>query len=375
MNQSIPPLIFLGIEAHTQTTHIKEIKERMPIKTNTYAAPSATEPLGPWTIERRDPGDHDVLIEIQYCGVCHSDVHQARDEWGGSLFPMVPGHEIVGLVSKIGSQVTKFRVGDRVGVGCMVDSCRTCEACVSGIEQHCEKGNIGTYNSHERDGVTRTYGGYSTRITVDESFVLRVPDNLSLDRVAPLLCAGITTYSPLSRFGVKKGHHVAVAGLGGLGHMAVKIAKAMGAKVTVLSRSHNKRESALALGADELVTMEENNSKFDFIIDTISAKHDYNTYLSMLRLDGTLCLLGAPPPSEVHAFSLIGGRRNLTGSLIGGIAETQEMLDFCGKHNIMSDIEVIPMDKINESYERMIKGDVMYRFVIDIASLKSTEDQ
>lgn len=352
------------------------------IKCNAYATPAADKPLAPFTIERREPGDQDVLIDILFCGVCHSDVHQARDEWGGSIFPMVPGHEIVGKVVKVGNSVTKFSVGDTVGVGCFVDSCRECSACKQSIEQYCERGQcVSTYNSREIATKAPTYGGYSTRITVDEAYVLRVPKNLSLDRAAPLLCAGITTYSPLRRFGVKQGHHVGVVGLGGLGHMAVKIAKAMGARVSVLSHSPHKKDNALQLGADDFIlTSDKENfvaykGKFDLLLDTISAKHDYNAYLSLLRLDGTMCLLGAPPASEVNAFALIGGRRTLTGSLIGGIKETQEMLDFCGEHDIMADIELIHIREINEAYERMIKGDVLYRFVIDIASLKSGEEE
>ena len=350
------------------------------MKTPAYATTAAKSPLAPFSIERREPGAHDVQIDIRYCGVCHSDIHQARDEWGGSIFPMVPGHEIVGVVGKVGSDVRKWKVGDVVGVGCFVDSCRHCEACRAGEEQFCSEGMSATYNGHERSGgkldrSRPTYGGYSTRITVDENYVLRIPAGIPLDRAAPLLCAGITTYSPLRHFGVEAGDKIAVVGLGGLGHMAVKIAKAMGAHVTVLSHSESKRGDAKRLGADDfLVTRDEAvfqqyAGRFDFILDTISAQHDYNAYLGLLRRDGTMVLVGVPDPTPVHAFSLIGGRKRLAGSLIGGIRETQEMLDFCAAHGVASDIELIPIQQINEAYERMLKGDVRYRFVIDIASL------
>ena len=350
------------------------------MKIPAYAAPAAKAPLAPFTVERREPGAHEVLIDIKYCGVCHSDIHQARDEWGGSIFPMVPGHEIVGTVAKVGSRVGKWNVGDVVGVGCFVDSCRHCEACRAGEEQFCSEGMSVTYNGYERsdgklDRSRPTYGGYSTRITVDENYVLRIPAGIPLDRAAPLLCAGITTYSPLRHFGVEAGDKIAVVGLGGLGHMAVKIAKAMGAHVTVLSHSESKRDDARRLGADDfLVTKDEtvftqHAGRFDFILDTISAQHDYNAYLGLLRRDGTMVLVGVPDPTPVHAFSLIGGRKRLAGSLIGGIRETQEMLDFCAAHGVAADIELIPIQQINQAYERMIKGDVRYRFVIDIASL------
>ncbi len=350
------------------------------MKTPAYAAPAAKAPLVPFTVERREPGAHEVLIDIKYCGVCHSDIHQARDEWGGSIFPMVPGHEIVGVVAKVGSAVSRWNAGDVVGVGCFVDSCRHCEACRAGEEQFCSEGMSATYNGYERSGgkldrSRPTYGGYSTRITVDENYVLRIPAGIPLDRAAPLLCAGITTYSPLRHFGVEAGDMIAVVGLGGLGHMAVKIAKAMGAHVTVLSHSESKRDDAKRLGADDfLVTKDaavftQHAGRFDFILDTISAQHDYNAYLGLLRRDGTMVLVGVPDPTPVHAFSLIGGRKRLAGSLIGGIRETQEMLDFCAAHGVASDIELIPIQQINQAYERMIKGDVRYRFVIDIASL------
>jgi uncharacterized zinc-type alcohol dehydrogenase-like protein len=345
------------------------------LPTKAYAAPAANVALSPFNFERRDVGPHDVLIEILFCGVCHSDIHQVRDEWGGSIFPMVPGHEIVGRVRQIGSSVTKFKVGERAGVGCMVDSCRTCPSCREGLEQYCEVGMVGTYNGREKDG-SPTYGGYSNQIVVDESYVLRVSEKLDLARVAPLLCAGITTYSPLRQWKVGRGHRVGVMGLGGLGHMAVKLAAAMGAEVTVLSTSPGKRADAAALGAHKfVVTKNEDELKgvrnyFDFIINTVSAPLDLSQYVSLLRRDGTMILLGVPPEApELHAFALIAKRRRIAGSLIGGIDETQEMLDFCAKHQIMSDIELIPMADINTAYERMMKGDVKYRFVIDLATL------
>lgn len=345
-------------------------------KTPAYAAVTANTPLAPHTIERREPGLHDVLIDILYCGICHSDIHQARDEWGGSIFPMVPGHEIVGTVIKTGGQVSKWKTGDTVGVGCFVDSCRTCEACQEGEEQFCEEGTTFTYNCYERDGKTPTYGGYSTQITVNEDYVLRIPAGMPLERVAPLLCAGITTYSPLQHYGVKPGFQVAILGLGGLGHMGVKIAKAMGATVTVLSHSAKKRDDAMALGADDFVVTSDENAfkenirRFDFILDTVSAQHDYNAYLELLKRDRTMVLVGIPDPIPLSAAPLVMQRRHLAGSLIGGIRETQEMLDFCAAHGVLSDVEVIPIDKVNEAYERVIQSDVRYRFVIDMASLK-----
>ena len=345
------------------------------MSTPAYAVADAKSPLAPWTITRRPPGPHDVQIEIRYCGVCHSDIHQARGEWGGGIFPMVPGHEIVGHVGAVGDAVTRFKVGDRVGVGCFVDSCRECAACKDGEEQFCSEGMTATYNSLERGTRQPTYGGYSTRIVVNEDYVLRVPDSIPLDRAAPLLCAGITTYSPLRTFGVKAGDKIAVVGLGGLGHMGVKIARAMGAHVTVLSTSPSKRDDALKLGADEFAatadpqTFKNLAGRFDFILDTVSAPHDYNAYLGLLRRDGTMILVGLPDqPTPLSAGPLIMRRRRLAGSLIGGIRETQEMLDFCAEHGVASDIELIPIDKINEAYTRMIKGDVRYRFVIDCTS-------
>lgn len=345
-------------------------------KTAAYAALSAKASLVPFSIERRKPGPHDVLIEILYCGICHSDVHQARDEWARSSFPMVPGHEIVGTVSKTGNAVTRWKVGDTVGVGCFVDSCRECEACRDGEEQYCSLGMVATYNSVERDGKTPTYGGYSKRITVDENYVLRIPAGIPLERAAPLLCAGITTYSPLRRFGVKAGQHVAVVGLGGLGHMAVKLAKAIGAHVTVLSHSPGKQTDARRLGADDFVATREaavfktHAGRFDFILDTVSAQHDYNAYLGLLRRDGTMVVVGLPEPSAVAAGVLIMGRRRLAGSLIGGIRETQEMLDFCAAHGVASDIEMISIQDINTAYERLVNNDVRYRFVIDLNTLR-----
>ncbi|MDC0711969.1 NAD(P)-dependent alcohol dehydrogenase [Stigmatella sp. ncwal1] len=344
--------------------------------TPAYAAPSAKAPLAPFSVERREPGPHDVVIDIHYCGVCHSDIHQARDEWGGALFPMVPGHEIVGRVAQAGGSVSRYKVGDAVGVGCFVDSCRECSWCRKGEEQYCERGMNSTYNGRERNGQP-TYGGYSTRITVDENYVLRIPESLPLDRAAPLLCAGITTYSPLRSYGLKPGDTLAVVGLGGLGHMGVKLGKALGAEVTVLSTSPSKEKDAKALGATHFAatsnkdTFQKLARKFNFILDTVSAEHDYNAYLNLLKTDGTMILVGAPEtPSKLGAFSLIGRRLKLGGSMIGGIRETQEMLDFCAKHNVASDVEVIPIQKINEAYERMLKGDVRYRFVIDLNSLK-----
>ncbi|PTL82398.1 NAD(P)-dependent alcohol dehydrogenase [Vitiosangium sp. GDMCC 1.1324] len=347
------------------------------LKTSAYAAPSATKQLAPISIERREPGPHDVLIDILYCGVCHSDIHQVRDEWGGAIFPMVPGHEIVGRVKQVGQHVTKLKVGDIAGVGCMVDSCRDCASCKGHIEQFCEKGVAFSYNSTEMDRKTPTYGGYSSQIVVDEHFTLKVPAGLDPAAAAPLLCAGITTYSPLRQWNCKKGDRVGVVGLGGLGHMAVKFAVSMGAEVTMLSTSRSKEADARRLGAhafestkDE-ATFQKLAGRFDLIINTISAPHDYNKYLGMLRPQGAMVIVGVPPePTPVAAFSLIGGNKRLAGSMIGGIAETQEMLDYCAKHNIVSDIEIIPIQKINEAYERMMRGDVRYRFVIDIASLK-----
>lgn len=343
--------------------------------TKGYAAQQAGATLAPFTIERREVGPKDILIRIRYCGVCHSDIHQARDEWGGAIFPMVPGHEIVGTVEGVGADVKKFKAGDSVGVGCFVDSCRTCTSCTKGLEQYCETGMIFTYNGMDKNGQP-TYGGYSNHIVVDEHYALTIPAGLALEGVAPLLCAGITTYSPLRQWGVGKGHRLAVVGLGGLGHMAVKLARAMGAEVTVLSRSDSKRDDAQRLGASDYAATSQEGTlarlarTFDFVIDTISAPHDLNAYLELLKTDGTYILVGASPESfPVAAFSLILRRRRLVGSLIGGIRETQEMLDFCGEHGLTSDVEVIPITQINEAYERVIKGEVKFRFVIDMGSL------
>jgi uncharacterized zinc-type alcohol dehydrogenase-like protein len=345
-------------------------------KISAYAAASARAPLAPVSIDRREPGSHDVLIEILYCGVCHSDIHQARDEWGGAMFPMVPGHEIVGRVAQVGASVTRFAVGDIAGVGCMVDSCRACGPCHQHLEQFCAKGAALTYNGTEMDRKTPTYGGYSSRVVVAEQFALKVPAGLDPAGAAPLLCAGITTYSPLRQWGCKKGDRVGVVGLGGLGHMAVKLATSMGAEVTMFSTSAAKEADARRLGAhgfalstDE-TTFKKLAGSFDLLIDTISAPHDYNKYLRLLRPLGTMVLVGAPSePAPVAAFALIGGNKRLAGSMIGGIAETQEMLDYCAEHGIVSDIEVIRIEQINEAYERILRGDVRYRFVIDLSSL------
>jgi len=346
------------------------------IATKGFAAQEATAPLAPYEFERREPGPHDVQIEIIYCGVCHSDIHQVRNEWGGTIYPIVPGHEIVGRVTKVGSAVKKFKEGDLAGVGCLVDSCRDCQNCKEGLEQYCENGSVGTYNSYEKDGKTVTYGGYSNRIVTTEDFVLKVSEKLPLEGVAPLLCAGITTYSPLRHWKVGKGHKVGVLGLGGLGHMAVKFAASFGAEVTMLSTSPQKEADAKRLGAHRFALtkdkdqLKELTKYFDFIIDTVSAEHDYNMYLNMLNTNGVMICVGAPPaPAQVPAFNLIFQRRSIAGSLIGGLPETQEMLDYCAEHNIVSDVEVIPMEEINEAYERMLKGDVRYRFVIDMATL------
>jgi len=349
-------------------------------KSKAYSAASATSPLAFSTIHRRDPTEHDVQIEILFCGVCHSDLHQVRNEWSGvmpTVYPVVPGHEIVGRVTKVGSKVIKFKPGDLAAVGCLVDSDRTCPQCQASLEQFCPNLTL-TYNFPDKHLGGVTYGGYSDSIVVDDHFVLRVPSNLNLAGAAPLLCAGITTYSPMRHWGVTKGTKVGVVGLGGLGHMGVKFAHALGAQVVVFTTSPNKKEDALRLGADEVVVsrhaneMQKHAGSFDFILDAVSAQHDIGAYINLLRRDGNMTLVGAPEkPLEVSAFGLIMGRRNLSGSAIGGIAETQEMLDFCGKHNITSDVEVIPIQKVNEAYERLLKSDVKYRFSIDMASLKS----
>jgi uncharacterized zinc-type alcohol dehydrogenase-like protein len=350
-------------------------------ETKAYAAESATSPLDSARIPRREPAEHDVQIEILYCGICHSDLHSVRGEWDRfvpTLYPIVPGHEMVGRVARVGSAVTKFRAGDLAAVGCMVDSDRTCPDCRDGLEQFCPDLTL-TYNSPDKHGTAPvTYGGYSASIVVEEAFVLRVPSSLDLAGTAPLLCAGITTYSPMRRWSVGRGQKVGVVGLGGLGHMGVKFAHAFGAHVVVFTTSPGKTEDALRLGADEVVVsrnageMKEHAGSFDFLLDTVSAEHDVDAYLNLLRRDGTMTLVGAPPkPLGVSAFSLIGGRRSLSGSNIGGIAETQEMLDFCGTHGITADVEVIPIQKVNEAYERLLKSKVKYRFSIDMASLES----
>lgn len=346
------------------------------IPVNAYAAQTKESVLTPFNFERKEPGPHDVQIEILYCGICHSDIHQVRDEWGGSIYPMVPGHEIVGRIIKIGDHVKKFKVGDLAGVGCFVDSCRECPSCAAHEEQYCDNGLVFTYNGLDHQG-NPTYGGYSTHIVVDENYTLHVADSLPIEGVAPLLCAGITTYSPLRHWKVGNGSKVAIVGLGGLGHMGIKFAAAFGADVTVLSTSPAKKNDALALGAHHFAvtkdeaTMKSLQGKFDFILNTVAAEHEYNDYLNLLKLDGTMVVVGIPPrPSIVGAFNLIGKRRSLAGSMIGGIRETQEMLDYCAEHNIVSDVEVVKADYINQAYERMLKADVRYRFVIDIASLK-----
>jgi alcohol dehydrogenase (NADP+) len=349
-------------------------------KTKAYSAAGATSPLAATTIPRRDPTDHDVQIEILFCGICHSDLHAVRNEWSGimpTVYPIVPGHEIVGRVTKVGSAVTRFKPGDLAAVGCLVDSDGTCPNCNAGFENFCPNLTL-TFNSPDKHLGGVTYGGYADSIVVVERFVLRVPPNLNLAGAAPLLCAGITTYSPMRHWGVTMGKKVGVVGLGGLGHMGVKFARAFGAHVVVFTTSANKREDALRLGADEVVVsrnadeMKKHAGSFDFILDTISAEHDVNAYINLLGRDGNLTLVGVPPkPLGVSAFGLIIGRRSLSGSNIGGIAETQEMLDFCGRRNITADVELIPIQKVNEAYERMLKSDVKYRFSIDMASLKS----
>ena len=346
------------------------------MQTKAYAAPAASAPLAPFTFERRAPGPNDVSIELFFCGICHSDIHQARDEWGGAKFPMVPGHEMVGRVTAVGGGVSKFKVGDLAGVGCMVDSCRSCDACKAGLEQFCAKGSAWSYNSTEMDKTTPTQGGYSSNVVCDERFTLKLHEGTDLAAAAPLLCAGITTWSPLKHWKAGPGKKVGVVGLGGLGHIAVKLAASLGAEVTVFSTSKGKEQDARRLGATGFALSSEKGTfkrlagTFDLILDTISAPHDYNAYLGTLRLDGAMVLLGVPPgPTPVHAGSLIFGRHILTGSLIGGIAETQEMLDHCAKHGIVSDIELIPAEKINEAYERTVKADVKYRFVIDLKTL------
>lgn len=345
------------------------------IQSKGYAAQTPETDLAPWNFERRELGPNDVQIEISFCGVCHSDLHQINNEWFPGIFPMVPGHEIVGKISKVGSEVKKFKINDLAGIGCLVDSCRTCENCTDGLEQYCLNTNVGTYNSMGKDGLP-TYGGYSNNIVVHQDFALHISEKLNLAAVAPLLCAGITTYSPLRYWKVGKGHKLAVLGLGGLGHMAVKFGVAFGAEVTVLSTSASKEEAAKALGAHKFVVTSDAaqvdavKGTFDFILDTVSADHDMNLYLSLLKTNGTHICVGAPTkPHSISAFSLLGGRKSVAGSGIGGLPETQEMLDYCAEHNIVSDIELIDIKNIQSAYERMLKGDVRYRFVIDLATL------
>ena len=343
-----------------------------------YSAASATSPLAPTTIPRREPTDRDVQIEILFCGICHSDLHAAKNDWGGSNYPLVPGHEIVGKVTKVGESVTKFKVGDAAGIGCIVDSCRKCEYCREGLEQYCVPGNTIVFGSPDKHLGGQTIGGYAETIVADENYVLKMPDNLAPAAASPLLCGGITTYSPLKHWKVGKGSKVGIVGIGGLGHLAIKIAKAMGGHVTVFTTSVSKMEDAKDLGADEAVLstdkeqMKNLTADFDVILDTVSAKHDVNEYLRLLKVDGSLVLVGLPSEAlPVSAFNIVHGRRSFSGSNIGGIAETQEMLDFCGEHDITADIEMIEMQEINEAYERLEKSDVKYRFVVDMASLRN----
>jgi alcohol dehydrogenase (NADP+) len=347
-------------------------------QTRGYAAKSAKDSLAPYSFDRREPREHDVAIDIKFCGICHSDIHQARDEWGGSIFPMVPGHEIAGIVTAVGNKVKKYKAGDKVGVGCFIDSCRKCPQCLKGLEQYCEVGMVLTYNGKDYTGAP-TFGGYSEKIVVDENYVLRIPDNLPLDAAAPLQCAGITLYSPLKHWKAGPGRKVAIVGLGGLGHMGVKLAHALGAEVTVLSQSLKKQADGKRLGADHFfatsdpATFDKLKKYFDLIICTVSTGIDWNPYLELLNVDGAFVVVGVPDkPIPIGAFPLIISRRSLAGSVIGGIRETQEMLDFCGKNDIASDIELIPIQKVNEAYERVQKSDVRYRFVIDMGSLKSS---
>lgn len=346
------------------------------LPTRGYATKGPFSSLEPFNFERREPGSHDVLIEILYCGICHSDIHQARDEWSGAIFPMVPGHEIVGRVTRVGSGVKRFKAGDLAGVGCFVDSCRVCDSCKQGLEQYCEDHLVLTYNGTEKNRKTPTYGGYSSQIVVDENYTLKISSKLPLANVAPLLCAGITTYSPLRQFKAGPRQCVGVVGLGGLGHMAVKLAVSMGAEVTVLSTSKSKEQDASRLGAHDFVvtgdpmSLTAHANRFDLILDAVSAPHDLNAYLNLLRRDGVLALVGAPAkPLGVNVFSLLLKRRTLAGSIIGGIRETQEMLDYCASKNVTADVEAIPIQQVNEAYERAVKGDVRYRFVIDMKTL------
>ena len=348
------------------------------MKTVGYAAKSEGAQLGEYTFERRDLRDNDVEIEILYCGVCHSDIHTVRNDWGGSKYPVIPGHEIIGKVVSVGENVSKFKEGQLVGVGCMVDSCQQCESCKEGLEQYCENGMVGTYNGKDEHLGGHTFGGYSETVVVREKFVLKVPENIDAKGAAPLLCAGITTWSPLRHWKIKKGDKVGVIGLGGLGHMGVKFAAALGAKVVMITTSPGKSEDAKKLGADEVLIskdeeqMKKHTGSFDFLLNTVPVKHDLNPYIGLLKRDATMVLVGAIEPlEEMHGGLLITKRRNVAGSVIGGIPETQEMLDFCGEHNIVSDIEMIDMQNINEAFDRVTKSDVKYRFVIDMKSLKN----
>ncbi|HLY29178.1 MAG TPA: NAD(P)-dependent alcohol dehydrogenase [Aggregatilineales bacterium] len=347
------------------------------LKTQGYAAPVAKAPLAVHSFERREPRENDVVVEIQYCGICHSDIHQVRNEWGEGIFPMVPGHEITGIVTTTGSKVTKYKVGDKVGVGVFVDSCRACKQCKNGLEQYCTEGFVGTYNGREYDG-TPTIGGYSDKIVVDENYVFRIPNNLPLQGAAPLLCAGITTYSPLLHWHAASGMNIAIIGLGGLGHMGVKFAHALGAEVTVLSHSLNKQADGNRLGADQFyatsdrATFKKLRGTFDLMINTVSADIDWNQYLKLLKVDGTMVVVGLPEKQvSISASTLVDGRRSIAGSMIGSLQETQQMLDFCGEHNIVCDVEMVNIQDVNAAYERVLKSDVKYRFVIDMASLKS----
>jgi uncharacterized zinc-type alcohol dehydrogenase-like protein len=346
------------------------------MNTRSYAVMEAKKPLVPFEFDRREVGAHDVALDIAYAGICHSDIHQAREEWGPAIFPMVPGHEIAGTVTAVGSSVTKFKVGDKIGVGVFVDSCRTCENCVQGLQQYCLEGMTGTYNQLERDGKTVAMGGYSNYFVINEDYAVHIPENLPLEGVAPLLCAGITLYSPIKNWNVGPGKKVAVMGLGGLGHMGVKFAVAMGADVTVLSHSPHKKDDALAMGAHHFVATNDDSvfaahaKTFDVILNTVSAELDINKYVSLLKLDGTLVVIGLPgKPYAVHVGSLLDGRRSIAGSMIGGIPQLQEMLNFCGEKSIVSDVEVIKADYINEAYERTVASDVKYRFVIDASTI------
>ncbi len=346
------------------------------IRAKGIATMSAKSELAPFSFERRNPKEHDVVIDIKYCGICHSDIHQVKSEWGASIYPMVPGHEIAGVVRDVGSKVSKYKVGDHVGVGCFVDSCRTFSSCKQDLDQYCLEGHTGTYNAYERDGKTPTYGGYSDVIVVDENYVLKIPSKIPLDKAAPLLCAGVTLYSPLTHWKAGSGKKVAIMGLGGLGHMGVKIARALGAEVTVLSHSDKKREDALKMGAHHFISTDDKEvfkkyaSNFDLIINTVSAEINMGDYFGLLKLDGTLVVVGVPDrPLSIHPFPLIMMRRSYAGSVIGSIKETQEMLDFCAKHNITPEIEIISPNQVNVAYERVLKSDVRYRFVIDMTKI------